>query len=129
MKNLFTKKKDILNFAFPKSVISLPTNIDRNVICFSSSTTYSSSTITTKHSRSQDSVPAPLSLSSSLSPSSNAVSNSQSSKVTFSEFDSLKSKTGYKVSSNTRNSVTVINDLPANYEPVISDDIKKLLGN
>ena len=34
MKNLFTKKKGILNFAFPKSVISLPT--------------YSSSTITTK---------------------------------------------------------------------------------
>ena len=32
MKNLFTKKKGILNFAFPKSVISLPTNVNRNVI-------------------------------------------------------------------------------------------------
>ena len=129
MKNLFTKKKGILNFAFPKSVISLPTNVNRNVICFSSSSTYSSSTITTKHSRSQDSVPTPLSLSSSVSPSSNAASNSHSSKVTFSEFDSLKSKTGDKVSSNIRKSVTVINNLPANNLPVISDDIKKLLGN
>ena len=115
MKNLFTKKKDILNFAFPKLVISLPTNVNRNVIYFSSSSTYSSSTITTKHSRSQDSVATPLSLSFSVSPSSNAASNSHSSKVTFSEFDSLKSKTGDKVSSNIRNSVTVTN----NYQLII----------
>ena len=40
MKNLFTKKKDILHFSFPKSVISLPTNVNRNVTCFSSSSTY-----------------------------------------------------------------------------------------
>ena len=70
MKKLFTKRKDILNFAFPKSVISLPTNVNRNLICFSSSSTCSSSTITTKHSRSRDSVPTPLSLSSSIFPSS-----------------------------------------------------------
>ena len=94
MKNLFTKKKGVLNFAFPKSVVSLPTNVNRNVICFSSSSKYSSSTITTKYSRSQDSVPTPLSLSFSVSPSSNAASNSHSSKATFSEFDSLKSKKG-----------------------------------
>ena len=129
MKNLFTKKKGILNFAIPKSAISLPTNVNRNVICFSSSSTYFSSIITTKYSRSQDSVPTPLSLSSSISPSSNAASNSHSSKVAFSEFDSLKSKTGDKVSSNIRKSVTVINNLPANNLPVTSDDIKKLLGN
>ena len=66
---------------------------------------------------------------SSVSPSSNAASNSHNPKVTISEFDSLKSKTGYDVSSNTRNSVTVINNLPANNLPVISDDMKKLLGN
>ena len=70
MKKLFTKKKDILNFAFPKSVISLPTNVNRNVMCFSSSSTCSLSTITTKNSRLRDSVPTPLSLSSSISPSS-----------------------------------------------------------
>ena len=107
----------------------MPTNVNRNVICFSSSSTYSSSAITTKHLRSQDSLPTPLSLSSSVSPSSNAASNSHSSKVTFSEFDSLKSKTGDQVSSNIRKSMTVINNLPANNLPVISDDIKKLLGN
>ena len=50
MKKLFAKKKVILNFAFPKSVISLPTNVNRNVICFSSSSSCSSSTNTTKHS-------------------------------------------------------------------------------
>ena len=33
MKKLFTTKKGILNFPFPKSVISLPTNVNRNVIC------------------------------------------------------------------------------------------------
>ena len=49
MKKLFAKKKVILNFAFPKSVISLPTNVNRNVICFSSSSSYYSSTITTEH--------------------------------------------------------------------------------
>ena len=71
VKNLFPKKKDILNFAFPKSVISL-------------------STI--------DSVPAPFSLSSSVvSPSSNAGSISYNSKVAFSKFESLQSKTGDKV--------------------------------
>ena len=41
IKKLFTKKKGILNFSFPKSVISLPTNVNRNVICFLSSSTYS----------------------------------------------------------------------------------------
>ena len=71
VKNLFPKKKDILNFAFPKSVISL-------------------STI--------DSVPAPFSLSSSVvSPSSNGASISYNSKVAFSKFESLQSKTGDKV--------------------------------
>ena len=30
---LFATKKGILNFPFPKSVISLPTNVNRNVIC------------------------------------------------------------------------------------------------
>ena len=35
MKKLLGKKKNILNFALPKSVISLPTNFSRNVICFS----------------------------------------------------------------------------------------------
>ena len=34
MKKLFTKKKDILNFAFPKSVIYLSTNVNRNLMCF-----------------------------------------------------------------------------------------------
>ena len=129
MKNLFTKKKGILNFAFPKSVISLPTNVNRNVKCFSSSPAYSSSTITTKYSRSQDSLPTPLSLSSSVSPSSNAASNSHSSELTFSEFDLLKSKTVDKVSSNIRKLMTLINNLPANNLPVISDDVKNLLGN
>ena len=129
MKKLFAKKKGILKFAFPKSVISLPTNVNRNVICFSFSSSYSSSTITTKHSLSQDSVPTPLSLSSFASPSSNAASNSHNSKVTFSEFDSLQSKTGDKVSSNIENSLTLINNLRANNLPIISDDMKKLLGN
>ena len=129
MKKLFAKKKVILNFAFPKSVISLPTNVNRNVICFSSSSSCSSSTNKTKHSLSQDSVPNPLSLSSYVSPSSNAASNSNNSKVTFSEFDSLQSKTGDKVSSNIGNSVTLINNLPANNLTVISDDMNKLLGN
>ena len=122
-------KKGILKFAFPKSVTSLPTDINRNVICCSSSTSYSSSAITTKHSLSQDSVATPLSLSSSASPSSNAASNSYNSKATFSEFDSLQSKTGDKVSQNIENSVTLINSLPDNNLPVISDDMKKLLGN
>ena len=94
------KKKGILKFAFPKSVISLPTNVNRNVICFSSSSSYFSSTITTKYSLSQDSVATHLSLSSSASPSSIAASNSHNSNVTFSEFYSLQSKTGHKVSSN-----------------------------
>ena len=118
----------MFNFAFPKSVISLPTYINRNVICFSSSSTYFSSTITTKDSRSQDSVPDPLAYL-LLSLSSNAASNSHNSKVTFSDFDSLKSKTGDKLSSNIRNSLTVINNLPTNNLPVTSDDMKKLLGN
>ena len=94
------KKKGILKFAFPKSVISLPTNVNRNVICFSSSSSYFSSTITTKYSLSQDSVATHLSLSSSASPPSIAASNSHNSNVTFSEFYSLHSKTGHKVSSN-----------------------------
>ena len=41
----------------------------------------------------------------------------------------MKWKTGGKVSSNIRNSVTVINTLPANKLPVVSDDIKKFFGN
>ena len=93
-KKSFTKKKGILNYAFPKSVISFPTNVNRNVTCFSSFFIYTSSTITTNYSLSQDSVATPLSLYSSVSPSSNAVSNSHNSKVTFSEFDSLQPKTG-----------------------------------
>ena len=67
--------------------------------------------------------------SSSVSPSSNAASNLNNSKVTFSEFDSLQSKTGDKVSSILGNSVTLINNLPARNLPVISDDMEKFLGN
>ena len=62
---------------------------------FLSSSSYSS-TIKTKHSLLQDSVPTPLSFSSSVSSSDNAASNSNNSKVTFSEFDSLQSKTGVR---------------------------------
>ena len=67
--------------------------------------------------------------SSSVSPSSNATSNWHNSKVTFSEFDSLQLKTGDKVSSNIGNPMTLINNLPANILPIISDDMKKLLCN
>ena len=105
------------------------TNVNRNITFFSSCSSYSSSTITTKHSISQDSVPGPLSLSYSVSPSCNAASNSHNSKVRFSEFDALQSKTGDKVSSNIGNSVTLITNLPANNLPIISDDMQKLLGN
>ena len=90
LKKLFAKKKAILNFAFPKSVISLPTNANRNVICFSSSFSFYSSTITTKLSLSPDSVPTPLSLSFSVFQSSNAASNLLYLKVTFSKFDSFQ---------------------------------------
>lgn len=31
IKHFFIKKKDILNFAFPKSIVSLPTIVKRNV--------------------------------------------------------------------------------------------------
>ena len=105
MERLFAKKKCILSFAFPKSIISLPTNVNRNVICFLSFCTYSSSTSTTKHSRSQDSVPTPLSPSSPVSLSSNVAFGSNNSKVTFSEFDLLQSKPGDKVNSNIEKSV------------------------
>ena len=57
--------------------------------------------------------------------SSNAVSDSHNLKVTFSEFDSLQSKTGDKVSSNIENSLTLINDPPANNLHIISVDMKK----
>ena len=107
----------------------MPINVNRNVIYFSSSFSYSSSTITTKQTLSQDSVPTPLSLSSSVSPSRNEASNLNNSKTTFYEFDSLQSKTGDKVSSSIGNSVTLINNLPANNLPVLSDDMNKLLGN
>ena len=114
LKKLFAKKKAILNFAFPKSVISLPTNANKNVICFSSPSSFYSSTITTKHSLSPDSVTTPLSLSFSVFPSSNASSNLLYSKVTFSKFDSFQS-------------INLIN-LLANSLPIISDDIKKFFG-
>ena len=107
----------------------MPTNVNKNGICFSSSSSYSSSAITTKHSLLQDSEPTPLSLYSSVSRSSNSASNSHNSKVTFSEFNSLQSKTGDKVSLNTANSVTLINYLLADNLPVTYDDFKKLLGN
>ena len=119
IKKSFAKTKGILNFGFPKSVVSLSTNVNRNIIRFSSSSSYSSSTIITKHSISQDSVSAPRSISSSVSPSSNATPNSHNSKLTFSEFNSFQSKTGDK---DIGNLVTLINNLPANNLPVISDD-------
>ena len=106
----------------------MPTNVNRNVICFSSSSSYSSSTITKKHSLNKTQYQL-LSAYLLRPPSSNAAFNSHNLKVTFSEFDSLQSKTGDKVISNIENSVTLINDLPANNLPVISDDMKKLLGN
>ena len=55
--------------------------------------------------------------------------NSYNSKEKFSEFDSLQSKTGDKVSSNIGNSLALINNSPANNLLLISDDMKKLLGN
>ena len=58
--------------------------------------------------------------------SSNAVSDSHNLKVTFYEFDSLQSKTGDKVSSNIENSLTLINDPPANNLHIISVDMKKI---
>ena len=51
------------------------------------------------------------------------------SKVTFSEFDSPQFKTGEQKSSNMGNSVTLINNPPANNLPIISDNMKKMLGN
>ena len=57
---------------------------------------------------------------------SNAVSDSHNLRVTFSEFDSLQSKTGEKVSSNRENSLTLINDPPANNLQIISVDMKKI---
>lgn len=56
-------------------------------------------------------------------------SHSHSSKEKFSKFDTQQSKTGDKVSSNIGNSVTLINNSPANTLLLISDEMKKLLGN
>ena len=76
MKKLSGMKKDILSFAFPKSVISLTTNFNRNAICFSSSSYNSASTIIKKHWLSQKPVPTAVSLSSTAFPSRNAAFNS-----------------------------------------------------
>ena len=46
IKRRFGKKKDKINFAFPKSIISLAANFNRNTIHISSSFPYSSSTVT-----------------------------------------------------------------------------------
>ena len=74
-------------------------------------------------------VTTPLTLSFSVSPSSNAAFNSHNSKAMISEFDSLHSKTGDNVSGNRGSSMTLINNLPVNNLPVVSDNLKKLLGN
>ena len=68
-------------------------------------------------------------LSSSVSPSSNVDTNSHNQREAFSEFDSLQSKNGNKVSSNIKNLVTLIASMPANNFTIASNDMKKLLGN
>ena len=144
MENLLSFKQRRLEFL--KSTTSFLRNSCNTVTCYSFSPSSFSSTICSEHLLSVNSVstivglPVTVSVNVCVSTSMSddmkklfakkrGILNFGFPKSEFSEFDSLQSKTGEKVSSNIGNSVTLINNLPANNLPVICNDMNKLLGN